>query len=134
MAMLQMDRGIYEAVIKAGQTGYPLEVCGLLTGANGRITHHYPVHNRLESPVAFEMEPKQQIETMLAIEAEGRQLLAMYHSHPKGPAVPSATDVARAYYPELIQFILSLQELKRPSLRAFTIVDNQVDEIPFSVA
>lgn len=132
--MLQMDRGVYEAVIGVGQAGYPLEVCGLLAGANDRITHYYPVYNRLESPVAFEMEPKQQIETMLAIEAEGQQVLAIYHSHPKGPSVPSATDVDRAYYPELIQFILSLQEPKRPSLRAFTIVDNQVDEIPFSVA
>jgi proteasome lid subunit RPN8/RPN11 len=132
--MLQIDRPIYEAMIVAGQAGYPLEVCGLLAGHNGHLTHHYPIHNIRQSPVAFEMEPKQQIETMLTIEAQGRQLLAIYHSHPIGPAIPSATDIAQAYYPELVQFILSFKERERPSLRAFTIIENQVDEIPFSVA
>ena len=129
-----MDEVVYNAIVAAGQSGYPLEVCGLLSGANGHITHHYPIHNIRQSPVAFEMEPKQQIETMLAIEANGQQILGLYHSHPNGPAVPSPTDIAQATYPELIQFILSLQERERPSLRAFTIIDQQVDEIPFSVA
>ena len=132
--MLQIDRPVYEAIIAAGQDGYPLEVCGLLAGQNGRITYHYPIPNVRQSPVAFEMEPKQQIETMLTIETHGQQLLAIYHSHPNGPAIPSATDVAQAYYPELVKFILSLKEREQPSLRAFTIIENQVDEIPFSVA
>jgi proteasome lid subunit RPN8/RPN11 len=129
-----MDALVYEAVIAAGRAGYPLEVCGLLAGQNGRITHHYPIPNIRQSPIAFEMEPKQQIETMLAIEASRQELLAIYHSHPRGPASPSASDIAQAYYPELMQFILSLQKWERPSLRAFTIVDHQVDEIPFTVA
>ena len=132
--MLLIEKWAYEAIIAAGQTGYPLEVCGLLAGTNGRITHHYPIHNILQSQVAFEMEPKQQIQTILAIESSGQELLAIYHSHPTGPAIPSPTDIAQAYYPELVQFILSLQERERPSLRAFTIINNQVDEIPFSVA
>ena len=132
--MLRMESSVYAAMIATSQGGYPLEVCGLLSGQNGRIIHHYPIPNQLKSPVAFEMEPQQQIETMLAIEAQGEQLIAMYHSHPKGPARPSATDIVQAYYPELIQFILSLKERERPSLRAFTIVNGQVDEIPFSVA
>jgi proteasome lid subunit RPN8/RPN11 len=132
--MLQIDRSIYEAIIAAGQDGYPLEVCGFLAGQHGHITHHYPIHNIRQSPTAFEMEPKQQVEAMLAIEAQGWQLLAIYHSHPNGPAIPSTSDIAQAYYPELIQFILSLKERAQPSLRAFTIVEKQVDEIPFSVA
>ncbi|MCB8945414.1 MAG: M67 family metallopeptidase [Ardenticatenaceae bacterium] len=132
--MLVIDKSVYEAVIIAGQVGYPLEVCGLLAGKNGRITHHYPILNKLQSHVAFEMEPLQQIETMLAIEASGLEILAIYHTHPRSPAIPSPTDIAQAYYPKFIQFILSLQEPERPSLRAFTIINHQVDEIPFSVA
>ena len=80
------------------------------------------------------MDAKQQIQTMLTIEANDLELIAIYHSHPTSPAIPSPTDIAQAYYPELIQFILSLQKQKSPSLRAFTIINNQVDEIPFSVA
>lgn len=132
--MLQVQHSVYEAILAEGRAGYPLEVCGLLAGENGRIIHHYPIYNILQSPVAFEMEPKQQIETMLAIEEGGQQLMAIYHSHPKGPSVPSPTDIVQAYYPELFQFILSLKERERPCLRAFTIIDGHVDEIPFSVA
>ena len=132
--MLLIKKAVYEAIIAAGQTGYPLEVCGLLAGEDGRIIYHYPIYNIQQSPVSFEMDPQQQIETMLAIDSQGQQLLAMYHSHPKGLAIPSPTDIAQATYPELVQFILSLQTWERPSLRAFTIIENQVDEIPFSVA
>ena len=85
-----MEKQVYEAVIAEGRQGYPLEICGLLAGTNGRITDHYPIHNSLQSQVAFEMDAKQQIETMLAIKAQGQQLLAIYHSHPHGPAIPSA--------------------------------------------
>jgi proteasome lid subunit RPN8/RPN11 len=132
--MLSLEKAIYEAIIVAGQAGYPLEVCGLLAGQDGRITHIFPIYNIRQSPIAFEMEPQQQIQTMLDIEAQGLHLLAFYHSHPQGPPIPSPTDVAQAYYPELVQFILSLQEQERPLLRAFTIINQHVDEIPFSVA
>ena len=51
-----------------------------------------------------------------------------------GQLSPQPTDIAQAYYPELIQFIISLAKPAVPSLRAFTIINHQVDEIPFSVA
>ena len=50
-------------------------------------------------------------------------------SHPDGPARPSATDVANAYYPNAVQLIISLADRARPSVRAFTIVDGTVAEV-----
>jgi proteasome lid subunit RPN8/RPN11 len=108
---------------------WPEEACGLVGGREGRAARLYPVENVRHSPVAFEMEPVQQIKALLAMEAEGLELIAIYHSHPNGPARPSATDVANAYYPDAVQLIISLADHQRPSVRAFTIVDGVVTEV-----
>ena len=108
---------------------WPEEACGLVGGRDGRAVRLYPVENTRHSPVAFEMDPLQQIKAMLAMEAEGLELITIYHSHPDGPARPSATDVANAYYPDAVQLIISLADRARPSVRAFTIIDGVVTEV-----
>jgi proteasome lid subunit RPN8/RPN11 len=108
---------------------YPEEGCGLIAGRDGQALRLYPVENRLHSPVAYEMEPAQQVRAIVALEAEGLELLAIYHSHPDGPARPSATDMAHAYYPDQAYVIVSLADRRRPSLRAFMIQDGSVREI-----
>ena len=108
---------------------WPEEACGLVGGRDGRAVRLYPVENTRHSPVAFEMDPLQQIKAMLAMEAEGLDLIAIYLSHPDGPARPSATDVANAYYPDAVQLIISLADRARPSVRAFTIIDGVVTEV-----
>lgn len=119
----------------AGHVGglWPEEACGLVAGRDGRAERLYPIENIHHSPVSFEMEPVQQVRAMLAMEAEGLELIAIYHSHPSGPARPSPTDVALAYYPDAVQLILSLDDPARPVLRAFTIVEGRVDEVELLV-
>jgi proteasome lid subunit RPN8/RPN11 len=130
---LFIGRSIYAAMIAHLQSVYPLEGCGLLAGADGRVQQHYPVNNRLDSPAAYEMEPAQLIAAFTAFEAEGLTLQAVYHSHPNGPAVPSATDIAQANYPEAAQIIISFEEPARPQTAAFQIVDGRVSPINLTV-
>ncbi len=132
LGMLLIERPSYDTLLLEAQNGLPLEVCGLLAGKNGRITHTYPIHNKLQSPVAFEMEPLPQIQTMLTIEEAGMELLGIYHSHPTGPAQPSETDIAQAYYPEIAQFIVSLKE-GHPIVNAFLIENGRFRVIPFAI-
>ena len=61
------------------------------------------------------------------MERNGWELLAVYHSHPRSPAQPSATDVDMAYYPDARQVIVSLAEPK-PRLKCFTVKDGVVIE------
>ena len=132
MDTLYLPQQLQEEMV-AHVTGlFPEEACGLVGGQDGRAARLYPVENMLHSPVAFEMEPLQQIRAMLALEGEGLELLAIYHSHPHGPARPSASDVAQAYYPDAAQIIISLADRARPSLRAFLIADGHVTEIHIS--
>ena len=83
-------------------------------GADGEADVVTIIENILQSPVAYEMDPRQQLEAMLHIEDSGLDLMAAYHSHPHGPSRPSATDLAQAYYPDLPQIIISLRERSAP--------------------
>ncbi|MEW5986944.1 MAG: M67 family metallopeptidase [Chloroflexota bacterium] len=129
-AHLTIGRLDYEAMLAQLQAAYPLEACGLMGGVNGRVQRLYPVENIRQSPVEYEMDALQQVRSLLAIEAEGWQLVAIYHSHPAGPPTPSPTDLALAYYPDALQVIVSLQDRERPTARAFALDEGQVREVP----
>lgn len=85
----------------------PEEACGLAAGLNGVVLEVYPITNLLHSPVRYRMEPQEQFKVLQEIDRLGWELLAIYHSHPEGPAFPSPTDIAEAYYPEAIYIIWS---------------------------
>jgi proteasome lid subunit RPN8/RPN11 len=58
----------------------------------------------------------------------GLDLVGIYHSHTHSPARPSRTDIALAGYPDAHYLIVSLEDPTEPDLRAFTIVDEKVEE------
>jgi [CysO sulfur-carrier protein]-S-L-cysteine hydrolase len=127
--MLTIERPFLNQIVDYLQACYPLEGCGLLAGdERGWVTAVYPITNILHSPTAYEMDPGQQLQAMLNLEAAGWQLLAIYHSHPHGPETPSPTDIALAFYPESAYIIVSLRERFEPAVRAFQIVAKEVIE------
>lgn len=110
----------------------PEEGCGLLAGRKGRVEQTVPVTNADHSPFRFRMDPRQQIEAMLALEAQGLDLIGIYHSHPNGPEGPSAIDLEEAAYPEALYLILSSPAGDWQG-RAFRIREGSGREIPFVV-
>lgn len=131
--MIEIQRSLYLAMLAHTQAAFPLEACGLLAGSNMRVSNLYIIENILHSPTAYEMNGRQQLETMLHVEKQGSDLLAAYHSHPSGPNSPSVTDIAQAYYPDLIQLIISLRDRSQPGVGAFTIVNGQVNRCSISI-
>ena len=131
--MLRIARPVYEAMLAHLQAVYPQEGCGLLGGAEDTAVHHTAIDNILRSPVAYEMDPTQQIRAMLALEEQGQEMLAIYHSHPAGPPHPSPTDVAQAYYPDTAYVIVSLADREQPVAGAFRIGDGRYTTIPLMI-
>jgi len=128
-----LKRSICRRMVAHVRKAYPLEACGILAGTDAKASEIYQIDNILRSATAYEMDPGQQLMAMLAIERQGFDLLAIYHSHPYGPPTPSATDVSKAFYPESLQIIISLQEPTKPVIRAFAIVDGWIGEVPLNV-
>lgn len=77
----------------------PQEACGLLAGHGQEVTAIFPIVNELASPVRFRMAAREQLRVLEQIDAQGLDLLAIFHSHPSGPSTPSATDIVEAVYP-----------------------------------
>jgi proteasome lid subunit RPN8/RPN11 len=127
--MLTIKQPFLDQMLDHLQAEYPLEGCGLLAGReDGWVTAVYPIHNILQSPTNYEMDPRQQIQAILDIEANGWQMVAIFHSHPQGPEHPSPTDIALAFYPDAAHIIVSLQNQTTPVMRAFTIEGQTVTE------
>jgi [CysO sulfur-carrier protein]-S-L-cysteine hydrolase len=122
---LTLAPGILEEVIQEARNAYPKEACGLLVG-RGAGERFIPVKNIAAHPDQYEMDPAELIAVFRTLRETGKQLIAIVHSHPHGPAEPSKMDIERAHYPEAAHLIVSLAEPESPQAVAFRIVDGEV--------
>lgn len=109
----------------------PLEACGLLGGKNRLVELILPVKNAAESRVRFKLDPKAQLRAMQQIESEGLEIVAIFHSHPKGPSLPSPTDIEEAVY-QVVNIIWS-KVGRRWQARGFWIEDGLAVEVALTV-
>jgi proteasome lid subunit RPN8/RPN11 len=118
--VLVLPQRLYREILVQAEAELPNECCGLLAGYPGtsRVTRRLPLVNALASPIEFESEPRSLFEAFRTMRREGLDVLAVYHSHPKGEAVPSRKDVERSYSPEVVNLIVSFKDGK-PELRAW---------------
>lgn len=134
------------------------EVCALLGGpshrspgrAGDRATCAVPIPNVVDlagyeavaagldlgdrdPALEYLMDPQATIRCLEAFRRERLREVAIFHSHPRGPATPSATDVRLAFYPHCAYLVCSLAEPARPSLRAFRIAAGEAREVPLVI-
>lgn len=104
-----------------------IEVCGLLGGDNGRLLSYYPVVNVDPNPGnRFQMSDESQIAALRVMRSKGESLVAIYHSHPRIPAVLSSLDVIYHQHPDLLYIVGSLATKGVLELRAFVMEDSGV--------
>lgn len=136
--MLRLPRRFSDAIVDQALAEHPNEACGLLGGHNSddglTATKLFRMTNAERSPVIYRMEPVEQLRVFNEMESEGLELVAIYHSHTRSPAYPSATDVSLAYYPEAVYLIISLADANAPVLRGFRIVEGKVSEESVEIA
>jgi proteasome lid subunit RPN8/RPN11 len=94
---LEIAHAALQTILADAARAEPQEACGLLLGSGLRITEARPCANVAPSPeIHFEIDPQALIDAHRAGRAGGPELIGYYHSHPSGPAEPSATDRAQA--------------------------------------
>jgi [CysO sulfur-carrier protein]-S-L-cysteine hydrolase len=123
---LVLAPGILDQVTSHAQGAYPAEGCGLLVGLHSAVDRFIPMKNISPSEAHYEMDPGELISALRDLRNTGEDLLAIYHSHPRGPAQLSQTDIGRAYYPDAAHLIISLAEPESPQAAAFRIIDGAV--------
>jgi proteasome lid subunit RPN8/RPN11 len=128
MENLIIGKSLWFTMIAHAEECLPEECCGLAAGLNGAIKEIIPVENSLHSPYEFQMNAREQIREMLRIEEMGLELVAIFHSHPDGPEVPSIRDIKNFMYPESYSIILSRKNEIWNS-RGFRISDKTIQEI-----
>jgi proteasome lid subunit RPN8/RPN11 len=118
---LKIARHVLEGVVQHARDEAPLECCGLLSGTDGHIDEYVRTRNVRASEVAYEIDPREHIETRKRLRTGGRSILGAYHSHPRSAAVPSATDVAEAYYDREFVYVIVSLEREPPVVRAYRV-------------
>jgi proteasome lid subunit RPN8/RPN11 len=96
-----VPRDLLAAMQRLAATACPAEACGLLLGTPRRITALAPSRNLATAEDAFEIDTA----LHLRLQRTTRAVVGVWHSHPRGPAVPSARDQAGAWDPSLLWLI-----------------------------
>lgn len=108
---LRLDRQFWEQMRLDVAQRAPEEACGLLAGERQGdqllVRRLFILTNLLHSAARYRLDPQEQLSAFNQMEAEGMELVGIYHSHPDGPDEPSPTDLAEAYYPEAAYLIWS---------------------------
>jgi len=127
---LVLPRKLVNQILTHAQQHEHTESCGLISASNGNPDHYYAVKNIAADPsTRFEMEPKQQIAAMKHMREHGEDLLAIVHSHPESPPVPSATDMQEAGYPDSYYIIVSLNTKGVLEMRGYRFANAEMQVV-----
>ena len=128
---LELSNALLHEMITYVDRHAPLEACGLLAGKGARAEKMIGVLNQAQSPVRFVMDPYEQLHAFEWIEANGFELVGIFHSHPTGPETVSATDIAEAAY-KVVHLILAPRE-NQWQARGFWIDEGAAHEVALQI-
>ena len=118
-------------MVEHAQQELPNECCGLLAGVREettlRVLARHPLVNAAASPVEFWSEPRSMFLATKEMRKHGHNIVAIYHSHPTSAPIPSATDLARNFSPDVVNFIISLAG-EQPTLRGWWLTAQAFEE------
>lgn len=127
--MLRLAPPLVEAIIEHAWEAHPHECCGMVAGRDSLPSHLYRIKNTDPNPASrYLMDVREQLWAFRNMRHNGLDLVAIYHSHPLGPAYPSLTDVSLAFYPDAYYLLASLENPRHPVLRAFRIASGTFNQ------
>ena len=100
-------------IVDAAEAAYPREACGLLVGHQTpsgvvEVARVHAAANVSKRADRFEIDPRLWVDLARALGKGPLKVVGLYHSHPDGPAQPSATDLDAAWGEELVWVIVGV--------------------------
>lgn len=130
-------RALLDELIAHAREDPKIECCGLVAvepssdGAQKVATRVYRATNIHASALKFEIDPMEQYRLTNAIEDEGWEIGAIYHSHVRSAPYPSQTDISFAANLTGIEWIIvGLAGGQEPQVRSYLIEGGKVEEAP----
>lgn len=128
--MITLPKTEYEKILAEARLQDPDEACGLIAGHRSGedkiVEKVYILENIDHCPEHFSLDPKEQLQAVKDMRANGLVPLGNWHSHPATPSRPSDEDKRLAFDSNASYMILSLQEKDTPVLHSFHI-ENRTD-------
>ena len=128
---LSLPPDLAHRLLAHAREALPNESCALLGGdpAWGRVASVHLARNRLASPYRYDVDPEDLVRIVHRLEGSGQELVGIFHSHPNGPAVPSATDLREARY----RVVHLVADASSGELRAWRIQGACAYEVPLVI-
>lgn len=129
-APIVLDRRLREEILAHALEEAPREACGVITGLDGVGRRVIRCRNDHPEPTSrYRVHPDDLRAAVAPLEDEARELVAIYHSHPRSQPAPSPTDRAdAARWPEPA-YVLASWRTGAPELRAFRLEGDWMREI-----
>jgi len=128
---LELSNALLREMITYVDQHAPYEACGLLAGKMDRAEKMIGVLNQVQSPVRFVMDPYEQLHAFDWIDANGFDLVGIFHSHPTGPETVSPTDISEAAY-AVVHIVISRAETQWKA-RGFWIENGTASEVTLQI-
>jgi len=134
---LLLPRIHFEAMLRHGRETLPNECCGFLVGrlgdGVGTVEEAIPLTNQLDSSTRYRADVSELLEVQKRLRASGLQELAVYHSHPSSPPIPSRTDLANNGYGDTIVHLIIGFEHELPEVRGWWLQETDYHEAEWLV-
>lgn len=135
---LRLSRAMVDEMVAHARDDLPNECCGIIGGDNGEAKRLYRTRNSEASPFRYNIDPHDILRVERELDAEGWQVMVIYHSHVASEAYPSPTDVRLSQwqgtqppadlYPDAHYVLVSLKDRDNPVVRSFQIHGGVVTE------
>jgi [CysO sulfur-carrier protein]-S-L-cysteine hydrolase len=117
----------YDKILSHARKEAPIEACGLIAGLDHdgvrEIKKVYILTNIDHTSEHFSLDPKEQLQAVKDMRAEGLKPLGNWHSHPASPSRSSAEDIRLSFDSKASYLILSLMDNDNPDLNSFHVED-----------
>jgi proteasome lid subunit RPN8/RPN11 len=133
---MDISADLLEQIVAHAREEAPQECCGVVAVEIGssptrpRAVHVHRAVNTAASPLRFEIDGREVLGLIDAIEREELQLGAIYHSHTRTAPYPSQTDINfAAHWPGVEWIIVGLSDGAPPEVRSYLIDGGRVEEV-----
>jgi proteasome lid subunit RPN8/RPN11 len=128
--VLEIPRGVLEAVFAHARADHPDEACGVIAGPieGDSAVRHIRMTNAERSPTFYRFEPSEQLAVWREMDDRDERPVVIYHSHTATEPYPSRTDISLASDPDAHYLLVSTRDPDVDEVRSYRIVDGEVTE------